>query len=138
MAREMPDKVYFKIGEVADLVGVKPHVLRYWESEFTCLKPFKSRSKQRLFRREDIDTALRIKELLYDRGFTISGAKNLLKSQPKKSTPAKNNPQPSLIQDDGDMRQVLRALRSELVALRDSIAPAATLTAKKSRRKKKS
>ncbi len=138
MAREIPDKVYFKIGEVADLVGVKPHVLRYWESEFACLKPGKSRSKQRLFRREDIDTALRIKELLYDRGFTISGAKSLLKSQSKKSTPSKNDPQPSLIKDDGDMRQILRALRSEIVALRDSIAPIATPSVKKSVRKKKS
>ena len=79
MARVVPDKKYFKIGEVADLIGVKPHVLRYWETEFSCLKPIKSRSKQRLFRREDIDIALQIKELLYERGFTISGAQKSLK-----------------------------------------------------------
>lgn len=125
MARETPEKVYFKIGEVADLVGVKPHVLRYWESEFTCLKPFKSRSKQRLFRREDIDTALRIKELLYDRGFTISGAQKLLKKPTKKSSQ-----QPSLIQTNDEALHLLRALRTEIVSLRDSI-PASKRTSRK-------
>jgi len=116
MAREIPDKKYFKIGEVAELLGVKPHVLRYWESEFSCLKPVKSRSQQRLFRREDIDTALQIKELLYDRGFTISGAQKLLKKRPRK-----NDNQPSLIQNEDGMRQVLQALKNELTTLRDSI-----------------
>lgn len=117
MAREIPEKKYFKIGEVADLVGVKPHVLRYWESEFSCLKPVKSRSQQRLFRREDIDTAQQIKELLYERGFTISGAQKLLKKRPPK-----RQAQPDLIQDAADMRQLLRAMRSDITTLRDSIS----------------
>jgi len=116
MAREIPDKKYFKIGEVAELLGVKPHVLRYWESEFTCLKPVKSRSQQRLFRREDIDTALQIKELLYDRGFTISGAQKLLKKRPRK-----NATQPCLIQDEDGTRHMLQVLKVELKTLRDSI-----------------
>jgi len=117
MAREIPEKKYFKIGEVADLVGVKPHVLRYWESEFSCLKPVKSRSKQRLFRREDIDTAQQIKELLYDRGLTIAGAQKLLKKRPPNK-----DAQPNLIQDAADMRQLLRVMRSEITTLRDSIS----------------
>ncbi|PLX98073.1 MAG: MerR family transcriptional regulator [Desulfuromonas sp.] len=116
MARDLPEKKYFKIGEVADLVGVKPHVLRYWESEFTCLKPVKSRSKQRLFRREDIETAKQIKELLYDQGLTISGAQKLLKKRSSKSTA-----QPQLIHNATDMRQLLRAMRTEITSLRDSI-----------------
>jgi len=123
----IPEKKYFKIGEVADLVGVKPHVLRYWESEFTCLKPVKSRSKQRLFRREDIDTALKIKELLYDRGFTISGAQKLLKKDPPKA-----DSQPRLIQDAADMRQLLKVMRSDILTLRDSIPQGRTISPKRS------
>ena len=79
MADQIPDKIYFKIGEVAELVGVKSHVLRYWEEEFKSLKPVKSRSNQRLYRREDIEQALLIKSLLYQQGFTISGARQQLK-----------------------------------------------------------
>ncbi len=80
MAKQIPDKLYFKIGEVADLVGVKSHVLRYWETEFKSLKPIKSRSNQRLYRREDIEQALLIKSLLYQQGFTLSGARQQLKN----------------------------------------------------------
>jgi DNA-binding transcriptional MerR regulator len=76
----IPDKIYFKIGEVAELVGVKSHVLRYWETEFKSLKPVKSRSNQRLYRREDIEQALLIKSLLYQQGFTLSGARQQLKN----------------------------------------------------------
>lgn len=79
MADQIPDKIYFKIGEVAELVGVKSHVLRYWEEEFKSLKPVKSRSNQRLYRREDIEQALLIKSLLYQQGFTITGARQQLK-----------------------------------------------------------
>ena len=80
MADQIPDKIYFKIGEVAELVGVKSHVLRYWESEFKSLKPVKSRTNQRLYRREDIEQALLIKSLLYQQGFTLSGARQQLKN----------------------------------------------------------
>jgi DNA-binding transcriptional MerR regulator len=74
----IPDKLFFKIGEVCDIVGVQPHVLRYWESEFPMLQPQKNRAGQRTYRRKDVEMALRIRELLYDEGFTIAGAKRKL------------------------------------------------------------
>lgn len=78
--RQIPDKVYFRIGEVSDLVGVDPHVLRYWETEFTTVRPYRGKSKQRLYRRQDVENLLVIKTLLHDEGYTISGARKLLKS----------------------------------------------------------
>lgn len=78
---ELPDKLYFKIGEVAKIVGVKQHVLRYWESEFPSIKPQKSKSNQRLYRRRDVEAVFAVKHLLYDRKFTIEGAKRHLKSE---------------------------------------------------------
>lgn len=77
--QQIPDKIYFRIGEVSDLVGVDPHVLRYWETEFTRIKPFRGKSKQRLYRRQDVENLLLIKLLLHDEGYTISGARKLLK-----------------------------------------------------------
>ncbi|MHB8222771.1 MAG: MerR family transcriptional regulator [Desulfurivibrionaceae bacterium] len=74
----MPDKRYFKIGEVCAITGVKQHVLRYWESEFRILQPQRAQSKQRLYRRVDVETVLAIKRLLKDEGFTITGAKKAL------------------------------------------------------------
>ncbi|MGD9947769.1 MAG: MerR family transcriptional regulator [Desulfobulbus sp.] len=76
---QIPEKVYFRIGEVSDLVGVETHVLRYWESEFALLKPHRGKSKQRLFRRKDVQRLLVIKDLLHHQGYTISGAKKFLK-----------------------------------------------------------
>jgi DNA-binding transcriptional MerR regulator len=76
---DLPDKLYFKIGEVARLADVKPHVLRYWESEFPAIRPQKSRSGQRLYRRQDVEAVLAIRHLLYDRRFTIEGARQHLK-----------------------------------------------------------
>ena len=73
------DKVYYKIGEVSRITGVKPHVLRYWESEFKEIKPFKSRSLQRLYRKKDLELLLQIKQLLYDQKYTIAGAKDRIK-----------------------------------------------------------
>jgi DNA-binding transcriptional MerR regulator len=73
------DKLYFKIGEVAEIVGVAPHVLRYWETEFATLKPQKSRTQQRVYRRRDVATLLRIKRLLYVEKFTIAGARKQLR-----------------------------------------------------------
>ena len=72
---QIPDKVYFRIGEVSELVGVETHVLRYWESEFTLVKPHRGKSKQRLYRRKDVETLLLIKDLLHFQGYTISGAR---------------------------------------------------------------
>ncbi|HWD97468.1 MAG TPA: MerR family transcriptional regulator [Bryobacteraceae bacterium] len=74
----IPEKLFFRIGEVSQIIGVEPHVLRYWESEFPALSPRKSSSGQRMFRRRDVELLLRIKHLLYDRKFTIEGARRLL------------------------------------------------------------
>ena len=73
------DKLYYRIGEVAGLVGVEPHVLRYWETEFRSIRPQKSASGQRVYSRRDVDTLLKVKELLYGQGFTIAGAKKKLR-----------------------------------------------------------
>ena len=78
---EFPDKLYFKIGEVTRLTGVKQHVLRYWESEFPAIRPQKSKSNQRLYRRADVEAILAIKHLLYDRKFTIEGARRHIKDE---------------------------------------------------------
>ena len=78
---DLPDKLYFRIGEVASIVGVEPHVLRYWEGEFT-LKPLRSMSGQRLYRKQDIARFLRIRHLLHEKGFTVAGARKFLRSTP--------------------------------------------------------
>ena len=76
---EIPEKRYYRIGEVSRITGVKPYVLRYWESEFRWMAPQKSRSKQRLYRRRDIDMILLIKKLLYGQRYTIAGARKKLR-----------------------------------------------------------
>jgi len=81
----IPEKIYFKIGEVCDIVGVQAHVLRYWETEFSMLSPQKNRSGQRSYRRKDVETALRIKQLLYDEMFTIAGARKKLQSEQRET-----------------------------------------------------
>jgi len=80
-APDIPDKLYFKIGEVSDLLGVEPYVLRYWETEFATLSPKKSGTGHRLYRRKDVELLLRIKHLLYDKKFTIEGARQTLHEQ---------------------------------------------------------
>jgi DNA-binding transcriptional MerR regulator len=75
---EIPDKLYFRIGEVADLLGVEPYVLRYWESEFSKLAPKKSGTGHRLYRRKDVELLLKIKHLLYEKRYTIEGARQSL------------------------------------------------------------
>lgn len=85
----IPEKIYFKIGEVCDLVGVQAHVLRYWETEFPMLSPQKNRSGQRSYRRKDVEIALRIKQLLYDELFTIAGAKKKLQTELRETTKLK-------------------------------------------------
>ncbi|HVG36024.1 MAG TPA: MerR family transcriptional regulator [Pyrinomonadaceae bacterium] len=77
----IPEKLFFKIGEVCELSGVQAHVLRYWESEFPMLAPQKNRAGQRTYRKRDVEMALRIKELLYDDQYTIAGAKKKLASE---------------------------------------------------------
>ena len=85
-ATAIPEKIFFKIGEVCDLVGVQAHVLRYWETEFPMLSPQKNRSGQRSYRRRDVEIALRIKELLYDDLYTIAGAKKKLQVELRETT----------------------------------------------------
>ncbi len=85
----IPEKIYFKIGEVCELVGVQAHVLRYWETEFSMLAPQKNRSGQRSYRRRDVEIALRIKQLLYDEMFTIAGAKKKLQVELRENTKLK-------------------------------------------------
>lgn len=75
---EIPDKLYFRIGEVARLCSVAPYVLRFWETEFSQLRPNKSGTGQRLYRRRDVEMALRVKRLLYDEGYTIAGARQAI------------------------------------------------------------
>lgn len=77
----IPDKLYFRIGEVANLVGVEPHVLRYWEHEFRSIRPTKSQRGQRVYSRRDVEHLRRIRSLLYEQGFTIAGAKKALRSR---------------------------------------------------------
>jgi DNA-binding transcriptional MerR regulator len=91
-APEIPDKLYFRIGEVSRLAGVKPFVLRYWESEFPSLGPKKSGTGQRLYRRKEVELVLEIKRLLYDERFTIEGARNLLSSRNSRSEAKKRKP----------------------------------------------
>ena len=107
-----PEKLYFRIGEVARIVGVKPYVLRYWETEFSILKPDKSPSKHRLYRRRDVETLLQIKELLHRKRFTIEGARKVLKLGKQ---PAAGQGLPS-----EELRK-LREIRDQLVDLRESL-----------------
>jgi DNA-binding transcriptional MerR regulator len=76
---ELPVKLYYRIGEVSNLVGVEPHVLRYWETEFRSIRPQKSRKGQRIYSRRDVDRLLKVKDLLYTHGFTIAGARRRLR-----------------------------------------------------------
>ena len=98
MAQEpvvIPEKIYFKIGEVCDLVGVQAHVLRYWETEFPTLSPQKNKSGQRSYRRRDVEIALRIKQLLYNEMFTIAGARKKLQSEHRDGSKPKATPKPA-------------------------------------------
>ena len=98
---EIPDKLYFKIGEVSDLLGVEPYVLRYWESEFPVLSPKKSGTGHRLYRRKDVELLLRIKHLLYEKRFTIEGARQSLQAEAKAPKPKTvKRIQPDLFTED--------------------------------------
>ena len=150
-AVSIPEKLYFKIGEVCDLVGVQAHVLRYWETEFPTLSPQKNRSGQRSYRRRDVESALRIKELLYDEMFTIAGAKKKLQAESREGSKLKivrgpepdeavenqSSASPSLFdgqeidtelsvsavpQLDGKARESLKVLAVQLLELRDMLS----------------
>src|SRR6202142_3508715 len=98
---EIPDKLYFKIGEVAELLGVEPYVLRYWESEFPKLAPKKSGTGHRLYRRKDVELLLRIKHLLYEKRFTIEGARQSRQATARAPKPrVKHRTQQELFTED--------------------------------------
>ena len=110
---EIPDKLYFRIGEVGSLLNLEPYVLRYWESEFPSLAPKKSASGHRLYRRKDVELLLKIKHLLYEKRYTIDGAKQFLQTERKSAAvvPA-HSEQTDLFASDP-----LPGIRKELVAI---------------------
>ena len=129
---QIPDKLYYKIGEVAKFTGLKTHVLRYWETEFSAIRPNKSRSNQRLYRRQDIDLILRLKDLLYNQGFTIAGARKKLReklaktavaavemSPPKKT--AKATDQLTLPLSGSYNPELLKEIRQDILHLKKSL-----------------
>ena len=141
MDPQIPDKLYFKIGEVAELTGVKPHVLRYWESEIAAIRPTKNRNQQRLYRQRDIELILRLKDLLYSQGYTIAGARNLLRRKAAAPPPVEVPPVPvvtappsvvpfveaadgqlALPLGGGKERRLLAELKQELGRLQKSLA----------------
>ncbi len=117
----LPDKMYFRVGEVSRLVGVPAYVLRYWESEFPALSPKKSGRGHRLFRRKDVEMLLQIKHLLYEKRFTIEGARQTLKTGAKKPArlAAPKNRQDSLFAEEpsGGLEEIRKELRALLKLL---------------------
>lgn len=111
----IPDKLYFRIGEVSELARTKPYVLRYWETEFPMLKPVKSPSGHRLYRRQDVETVFEIKRLLYEKGFTIEGARKELAGNSKSSAEQKHLFRATL--DGGQLNAIRRELESILTLL---------------------
>jgi DNA-binding transcriptional MerR regulator len=117
MERKIPSKLFFKIGEVCELTDTQPYVLRYWESEFPALAPAKNNSGQRIYRRRDIETILRIKTLLYEEGFTIAGAKKKLEQEMKEQMKAgSTTPPPEMVAaPEGDgLKEEILSIRAEL------------------------
>jgi len=109
---EIPEKRYFRIGEVSAIAGIEPYVLRFWETEFPKINPSRSRSGQRLYKRRDIEIILHIKDLLYRKRFTIAGAKRYLQQPSKESGFAAADNQPL----------TLEQLRAELLAIKDLLS----------------
>ena len=108
---QIPDKFYFKIGEVSRILNVKPYVLRFWETEFQ-LSPAKNRSQHRVYRRQDVETLLTIKRLLYVERFTIEGARTRLKEM------ARERQQMKLALEENPYRTELRQLKQELIRIK--------------------
>jgi DNA-binding transcriptional MerR regulator len=118
MAQHLPDKLFFKIGEVAEIVGVRPHVLRYWESEMPALRPMKTRGAHRVYRRRDVELAMLVKRLLQDEGFTISGAKKKLRELNRDRVASEPDPQAAA---EVSVRADLQVIREELRALQEKL-----------------
>ncbi|MEJ2197498.1 MAG: MerR family transcriptional regulator [Desulfuromonadales bacterium] len=128
---QIPDKLYYKIGEVAKFTGVKTHVLRYWETEFKAIRPNKSRSNQRLYRKRDVELILHLKDLLYNQGFTIAGARKKLREKPdrKVAEPVKKSTVKTSAADDQlalplsgsvDLK-LLKEIREDILQLKKSL-----------------
>lgn len=120
---QLPDKLFFKIGEVADIVGVKPHALRYWETEFPALRPKKTRGAHRQYSRKDVELAMLIRQLLHDEGYTIPGARKRIRDlgRHQRSSP----PEPRAAREVA-LRAELLGLRQQLGELLDQLHDAAT------------
>jgi DNA-binding transcriptional MerR regulator len=112
MDSRFPDKFFYRIGDVSEITGIKPHVLRYWESEFSGLHPRKNRAGQRIYERRDVELVLEIKKLLYEQRYTISGAKKFLARQHKRVLK-----KPAAVKAPGDLSAALKMCRQELRGL---------------------
>ena len=121
MDKKIPNKLFFKIGEVCEITDTQPYVLRYWESEFPALAPAKNSSGQRIYRRRDIETVLRIKQLLYEEGFTIAGAKKRLEAEMagRVETPFPSADGPAVSPPDAGGADRVAALRQVREQLRE-------------------
>jgi DNA-binding transcriptional MerR regulator len=104
---EIPNKLFFKISEVCEIVGIEPYVLRFWETEFPSLVPEKSKAGHRIYKRRDVENVLHIKELLYDRGFTIAGARKQL----SKARLSKKDRDAVLLQVRKELQDILTLLQ---------------------------
>lgn len=111
------DRLYYRIGEVSRITGIKPHVLRYWESEFKMIKPYKGSSLQRLYRRKDLELILKIKKLLYEEGFTIAGARKRIRDMEKEEM-KKAKFQEAEKRTNGTNHELLLRIREELDGIR--------------------
>ncbi len=113
---QIPDRLFFRIGDVADVTGVEAYVLRYWETEFPALKPKKTSNGQRQYRRKDVELVLEIKRLLYDEGYTIAGARKAMRGARKKKreAPTKKRVQSSLFGDSAPSGETLKTVKKEL------------------------
>jgi DNA-binding transcriptional MerR regulator len=126
----IPDKQYFKIGEVSSLAGLEPYVLRYWETEFKSIRPVRMGSNQRLYRRRDVEIIFEIKRLLYEEGFTIAGAKKkVIHHHPpkveKEPLPETGPPAavlPAATPEAGPLRDLLKSVQHELLELKQLLS----------------
>ena len=121
---EIPDKLYFRIGEVSRLAGIKPYVLRFWETEFPGLGPKKSGKGHRLYRRKDVELVLEIKRLLYDNRYTIEGARKFLDGRSREATPkpapvvaAPPREEPAILTQNVPALAAIRKELSEILAI---------------------
>jgi DNA-binding transcriptional MerR regulator len=114
------ERLFYRIGEVSRMTGLRPHVLRYWESEFRVIKPHKAGSLQRLYRKKDLNLILKIKKLLYEEGFTIAGAKKRIRDIEREEG-RKSRSRVVEKRPEGEERELLFAVREELKGIREMI-----------------